>query len=161
MVDVISSTVRSALMSRIRAKNTKPELIVRKLLWGRGFRFRLHSKGLAGSPDLVLRKWKAAVFVNGCFWHRHSNCSQFRLPKTRTAFWDSKLLANRQRDRVAIDLLQRMGWRVVVVWECAVRINPEEASSQLATWLTGAGAGAEIRAYDGAVITQHSEGEMR
>lgn len=161
MVDVMSSAVRSALMSRIRAKNTKPERIVRKLLWARGFRFRLHAKGLAGKPDLVLPKWRAVVFINGCFWHRHWDCSNFRLPKTRTAFWDAKLLANRQRDLVVTDRLHRTGWRVVVVWECAIRLDPEEATNQLATWLSEGKAGAEIRAYEGSVTTQHFDGAMR
>lgn len=161
MIDVMSPAVRSALMSRIRAKNTKPEMTIRKLLWARGFRFRLHAKELAGKPDLVLSKWKAAIFVNGCFWHRHSGCNYFRLPRTRTAFWDAKLLANRLRDLVAIGILQYAGWRVGVVWECAVRLDPEEAINQLAKWLTAGEAGAEIRAYEGAVITQELDDAMR
>ncbi|WP_312738917.1 very short patch repair endonuclease [Stenotrophomonas sp.] len=152
MVDVMSSAVRSALMSRIRAKNTKPEIIVRRQLWARGFRFRLHSKGLAGKPDLVLPKWKAAVFVHGCFWHRHEGCPLFRLPKTRSDFWDAKLAANRQRDLAAVRTLLSMGWRVAVVWECAIRLDSTGASDELAGWIATDRQGIEILASNDAVI---------
>ncbi len=152
MVDFMNSAVRSALMSRIRAKDTKPEVIVRKQLWARGFRFRLHTRRLAGTPDLVLHKWNALVFVHGCFWHRHEGCTFFRLPKTRTNFWDAKLSANRQRDLAVIEVLLGAGWRVAVVWECAIRLNPTEMGSQLAEWLANEGMGADIRAHQGAVV---------
>lgn len=152
MVDVICPAVRSALMSRIRAKNTKPEVMVRKQLWARGFRFRLHAKELTGKPDLVLPKWKALVFVHGCFWHRHEGCPFFRLPKTRTDFWDGKLSANRQRDLVAIDELLGAGWRVAVVWECAVRLDSNEMSNRLAEWLASRRKEIEILARDSVVV---------
>lgn len=152
MVDFMNSAVRSALMSRIRAKDTKPEVIVRKQLWARGFRFRLHTKRLAGTPDLVLHKWNALVFVHGCFWHRHEGCTFFRLPKTRTKFWDAKLSANRQRDLAAVEALLGVGWRVAVVWDCAIRLNPIEMGSQLAEWLVSEGRGTDIRAHEGAVV---------
>lgn len=152
MVDVMSPTARSSLMSRIRAKNTRPEMMVRKQLWARGFRFRLHAKDLAGKPDLVLPKWKALVFVHGCFWHRHEGCPFFRLPKTRADFWDGKLYANRQRDLAAIDALLDVGWRVAVVWGCAVRIDEAETSGQLAKWLRSERRGVEILAHEGVVV---------
>lgn len=152
MVDFMNSAVRSALMSRIRAKDTKPEVIVRKQLWARGFRFRLHTRRLAGTPDLVLHKWNALVFVHGCFWQRHEGCTFFRLPKTRTNFWDAKLSANHQRDLAAVEALLGTGWRVAVVWECAIRLNPIEMGSQLAEWLASEGRGTEIRAHEGAVV---------
>jgi len=158
MVDVMSSATRSALMSRIRAKNTQPEIVVRRMLWARGFRFALHSRRLSGKPDLVLPKWKAVVFVHGCFWHRHLDCPLFRLPKTRSEFWDAKLEANRQRDAASILSLQAEGWRVGVVWECAIRIDAAETVQQLSQWLLSGTDGAEIRARRGAVTTEHLNG---
>lgn len=157
MVDVMSPAVRSALMSRIRAINTKPEVTVRRHLWARGFRFRLHTKGLPGRPDLVLPKWKAAVFVHGCFWHRHQGCALFRLPKTRTAFWNAKLSANRQRDLAAVSSLLDMSWRVGVVWECAIRLDPGVTSDCLSDWICSDLEGIEILAADGTVIGRDFE----
>ncbi|WP_312326769.1 very short patch repair endonuclease [Stenotrophomonas sp.] len=151
MVDVMSSAVRSALMSRIKAKNTKPELIVRRSLWARGFRFGLHSKRLAGRPDLVLPKWKAVVFVHGCFWHAHAGCPFFRLPKTRPEFWAEKLDANRRRDLAAINSLMQNGWRVGVVWECALRLDETSVIDGLQIWLTGSTKNVEIRAKAGVI----------
>ncbi|WP_229238164.1 very short patch repair endonuclease [Dyella amyloliquefaciens] len=136
MVDKMSAEKRSALMSRIRGKDTLPEMAVRKRLWREGFRYRLHPKGLAGRPDLVLPKWGAVVFVHGCFWHRHNGCSYFRLPKTRTAFWDAKLQRNRERDASALKTLIDAGWRLAVVWECALRRDADHVGELLATWLT-------------------------
>lgn len=135
MADVMSPDKRSMLMSRIRGKNTGPELLVRKYLWHAGFRYSLHCPRLPGKPDLVLPRWHAVVFVNGCFWHRHNDCSYFRLPKTRTAFWDKKLAGNRARDEVAIGTLTADGWRVAVVWECAVRSSPQTVGKKLIAWL--------------------------
>ena len=152
MVDVMSPADRSALMSRIRARNTKPEVTVRRHLWARGFRFRLHTKGLAGKPDLVLPKWKAAVFVHGCFWHRHEGCPFFRLPKTRAGFWDAKLSANRQRDLAVVGALLDMSWRVAVVWECAIRLDSSAASDRLSEWISSDRKRIEILASDGTVI---------
>ncbi|WP_260844214.1 very short patch repair endonuclease [Stenotrophomonas rhizophila] len=150
----MSSATRSALMSRIRAKNTRPEMVVRRKLWARGFRFGLHAKRLAGKPDLVLPKWRAVVFVHGCFWHRHPDCPFFRLPKTRPEFWDAKLHANQQRDASSIASLRGEGWRVGVVWECAIRLDAGESVQQLSQWLSGGTHGAEIRARHGAVATE-------
>jgi DNA mismatch endonuclease (patch repair protein) len=135
MVDVMSADKRSALMSRIRAKNTGPELLIRKYLWSAGFRYRLHNKRLPGKPDLVLPRWNATVFVHGCFWHRHAGCPYFRLPKTRAAFWDEKLAGNQARDSAAIAALIDDGWRVAVVWECAVRASSYATGRKLASWL--------------------------
>ena len=134
MVDVMSADKRSALMSRIRGKDTGPELRVRKQLWRAGFRYRLHAKGLPGKPDLVLPKWEAVVFVHGCFWHCHAGCPYFRLPKTRPDFWDEKLRRNQERDETAISALIDVGWRVAVVWECAVRSDPDAVGRKLAAW---------------------------
>lgn len=108
-------------MSRIRAKNTKPELIVRSLIHRLGFRYRLHVRSLPGCPDVVLPKWKSVVFVHGCFWHRHRGCSLAYTPKSRTEFWVSKLEGNASRDRNSTKLLKKQGWKPLVVWECELR----------------------------------------
>src|SRR5690606_5233164 len=117
MADIISPERRSALMSRIRGKNTKIELEVRKGLHALDFRYRLGGAGLPGRPDIVLPKYRTVVFVHGCFWHQH-DCHLFRVPKTRTDFWLSKITANKQRDALTEKLLIAAGWRVEQVWEC-------------------------------------------
>lgn len=108
------------MMSGIRAKNTRPELAVRRALHALGFRFRLHSPDLPGKPDIVLPKWKTVIFVHGCFWHGH-DCSLFKLPSTRTEFWSEKIVKNRERDRAVIQKLGSLGWRVLTVWECSLK----------------------------------------
>ncbi len=105
-------------MSRIGSKNTKPELVVRRLVFSMGYRYRLHGKNLPGTPDLVFPGRRKAVFVNGCFWHGHAGCRYGRLPKSRIAFWEAKIDRNRQRDSSNIAELQAAGWRVLTVWEC-------------------------------------------
>lgn len=135
MVDVMTAEKRSALMSRIRGKDTAPELILRQLLWQKGLRYRLHDRKLPGRPDLVFAGRKVAVFVHGCFWHRHEGCPYFRLPKTRTEFWDAKLQRNSERDLAAIRAIIDLGWRAGVVWECSIRRSAESASDALAHWI--------------------------
>lgn len=108
-------------MSRIRSKNTKPEIIVRKFLFSEGFRYRLHNKKLIGKPDIVLSKYKAAVFVHGCFWHGHENCKYFKLPSTRQEYWLPKIENNIQRDKDAVSALRKLGWKVFTVWECELK----------------------------------------
>lgn len=105
-------------MAAIKGKNTKPEVRLRSLLHKEGFRFRLHDKKLPGKPDVVLKKYKTAIFVNGCFWHGHDNCKHFRLPKTRTAWWQNKIETTKKRDALKIDQLLETGWNVIIVWEC-------------------------------------------
>lgn len=109
------------MMASIRARDTKPELQVRRYLHSRGFRFRLVRKDLPGKPDLVLTRWQVAIFVHGCFWHGHVECRYATVPRTRTEFWAAKIAANATRDARAIDALIALGWRVIVVWECALR----------------------------------------
>lgn len=111
-------------MSGIRGKNTKPEIIVRRLLHRMGYRFRLHRKDLPGKPDIVLPKWRTVVFVNGCYWHGHKNCHLFRPPKTRTEFWTKKIEGNRARDRRNYAALRNTGWKTILIWECAVCKKP-------------------------------------
>lgn len=110
---------RSEVMSRVRSKNTKPELAVRSALWNAGLRYRLHAK-LPGKPDIVIKKDKAAIFVHGCFWHGHKGCAKHRIPKTRSEWWKQKILNNSSRDKRNIRSLRKMGWRVFIVWECQI-----------------------------------------
>ena len=120
MVDVVDSKTRSRMMSGIRSKNTKPELLIRKGLHARGFRFRLHDKRLPGKPDLVLPKYSAVIFVHGCFWHRH-DCHLFKWPKTRREFWYKKLLRNQEKDVESYTSLKKDGWYILTIWECALK----------------------------------------
>lgn len=115
------SPVRSRNMSAIRSKNTRPEMVVRKALHSLGFRYRLHVKDLAGKPDLVLKKYHLAVFIHGCFWHRHQHCFYTSTPATRKEFWQQKFIQNQQRDRLNQQKLLNNGWRVLIVWECGLR----------------------------------------
>jgi DNA mismatch endonuclease (patch repair protein) len=121
MTDVVDRATRSRMMSGIRARDTKPEIIVRKYLHAHGFRYRIAPKGLPGKPDIVLSKYHTVVFVHGCFWHGHSGCDYFVWPRTRHEFWRAKINSNRSRDRRAIKALLGDGWRVGVVWECETR----------------------------------------
>jgi DNA mismatch endonuclease (patch repair protein) len=121
MTDVHSKEVRSFNMSRIRSKNTKPELLVRKYLFSRGFRFRLHKKDLPGKPDIVLSKYKTVIFVHGCFWHGHYNCKYFVMPKTRMVWWLNKINTNKANDIKTINALKKDGWKIITIWECKLK----------------------------------------
>jgi len=113
-------------MSRIRSKDTKPEILVRKFLFSKGFRFRLHDKKLPGKPDIVLPKFKSVIFVHGCFWHGHNGCRYYVIPKTRTDWWTEKINKNAVNDEKAYGLLARAGWHVINVWECELKKNLRE-----------------------------------
>lgn len=136
MADKLSPERRSANMSRIRSRDTAPELQVRKLAHAMGYRFRLHRKDLPGKPDLVFPSRKAAVFVHGCFWHQHPDpaCKNGRRPRTRPEYWDAKLDGNLARDRRNIEALEAMGWRVLVLWECTAE-KPQDAAALLSVFL--------------------------
>ena len=121
MVDTISPEYRSEIMGRVRAKDTKPEMVVRRMLHAAGYRYRLHARDLPGKPDLVFPARRKVVFINGCFWHRHRDCALARLPKSRTEFWTNKLERNRERDEKNVAALREQGWEVLTVWECEVR----------------------------------------
>ncbi|WP_347093990.1 very short patch repair endonuclease [Sphingomonas parapaucimobilis] len=121
MVDTLKPEARSANMSRIRSRNTKPELLVRRVLHRAGYRFRLHCSNLPGSPDIILPRWRTTIFVHGCFWHGHEGCRRAKLPSTRTDFWKVKIERNRARDRAAAEALSVLGFRIVTLWECELK----------------------------------------
>lgn len=121
MTDVHDIATRSFNMSRIKGKNTKPEMLVRKFLFANGFRYRLHNSKLPGKPDIVLPQYKTIIFVNGCFWHGHKGCSYFVLPKTRTEWWLQKIKATMARDKAGEIALNVLGWKVIFIWECELK----------------------------------------
>lgn len=120
-MDVQDKKTRSYNMSRIKGKNTKPEMLVRKFLFVNGYRYRLNVKTLPGKPDIVLPKYKTVIFINGCFWHGHEGCRYFVVPKTRTEWWVNKINDTQKRDREAETQLKELGWKVSVIWECELK----------------------------------------
>lgn len=130
MADIHSKEVRSYNMSRIKGKDTKPEMLVRKFLFSRGFRYRLNVKDFPGKPDLMLKKYKTVIFINGCFWHGHSNCKYFILPKTRTEWWKNKIEQTRKRDCLNKKKLAEMGWNVLSIWECQLKSDRKDETLQ-------------------------------
>ena len=137
MTDVVDVKTRSRMMSGIKGKNTKPELLIRRGLHQQGFRFRLHDSKLAGKPDLVLKKFNAVIFVHGCFWHRH-DCHLFKWPKSRTDFWRKKINKNYDNDQKVIKTLSSLGWRICIVWECSIKganKNTREVLARITNWL--------------------------
>lgn len=121
MTDVVPSSKRSVMMAGIRGKNTRPEIVIRKVLFALGYRFRLHRRDLPGTPDIVMPRRRAVVFVHGCFWHLHAGCRYSKMPATHREFWKAKLERNAQRDQEAVARLRELGWRVLCVWECSTR----------------------------------------
>ena len=138
--DVVDVATRSRMMSGIRGRDTKPEMVIRRGLHARGYRYRLHSRRLPGRPDLVFPSRKAVVFVHGCFWHGHG-CPLFKWPSTRAEWWREKIEANRARDTTVREQIAGMGWRQLRVWECALkgaqRRDPEAVLDEVAVWLEG------------------------
>ncbi|MGY5254931.1 very short patch repair endonuclease [Sphingobacterium spiritivorum] len=126
MTDVHSRETRSFNMSRIKGKNTKPELLVRKFLFSQGFRYRLHDKKLPGKPDIILPKYRTVIFVNGCFWHGHEGCKYFVVPKTRTEWWLDKINRNIEKDKQNKIMLTNAGWNVIEIWECGLKKEKSE-----------------------------------
>ena len=121
MADVHSKETRSYNMSQIKGKDTKPEVLVRKFLFSKGLRFRKNDKRYPGHPDIILPKYKTAVFIHGCFWHLHEGCRYAKIPSSNVDFWEKKLNGNRDRDKRNKDMLEDMGWRVITVWECQLK----------------------------------------
>jgi len=133
MADVHTAQQRRFNMQQVKAKDTKPELLVRKFLHAHGFRYSLHKKTLPGKPDIVLPKYKTIIFVHGCFWHGHSNCKYFSLPKTRTQWWTDKINTNKANDAKTVKVLRKEGWLVLTVWEC--KLKPSKVEKTLSTLL--------------------------
>ena len=146
MADIVDTATRSRMMSGIRGKDTKPELIVRQFLHSHGFRYRLHLKTLPGRPDLVLPKHRAVIFVHGCYWHRHQNCRLAYNPKSREDFWQEKFRLNVKRDENAFAQLREDGWRIMTIWECALRDCElrEIGLNKVAEWIESDWASAEF-----------------
>jgi len=138
MADVHTPEVRSFNMSAIKGTNTKPEIKVRKILHNKGFRFRINNRKLPGKPDLVFKKYKAVIFVNGCFWHKH-NCHFFKLPATRTEFWNQKINGNVKKDSENLKNLAELGYRIMIIWECSLkgktRLDDQILGETISTWL--------------------------
>lgn len=158
MTDIVNQQTRSRMIAGIRGKDTGPEMALRRAMHVRGFRYRLHAKGLPGRPDLVLPKYGAVVFVHGCFWHRHPDCRYTSVPSTRQEFWQSKFEANVVRDNAARSALLAAGWRVATVWECAAR-KPQQvevAVNLLAGWLRSGAA--EIEIGETELVAEWAEG---
>jgi DNA mismatch endonuclease (patch repair protein) len=147
-MDVVDPSTRSRMMSGIRGRDTKIEVAIRKALHARGLRYRTDVRSLPGRPDIVLPRWRAAILVHGCFWHAH-NCGLYRVPATRRKFWREKLEGNAARDRRNLDALLAAGWRVAVVWECALRYRPhveiEQVADKVAKWIRSRKTEAEIQ----------------
>ena len=120
-MDVHRPEVRSYNMSRIRGKNTKPEMLVRKFLHSKGFRYRLHVKELPGKPDLVLKKYRSVISIHGCFWHGHAGCKYFKIPSTRTDWWTQKINRTKEGDSRNMNFLRQLGWNVIEIWECDLK----------------------------------------
>jgi len=135
MTDIITTNERSRIMSLVKNKNTQPELLVRRLIHNAGFRYRLHDKKLPGTPDIVFSKKRKVIFVHGCFWHRHEQCSLARLPKSNQEFWLKKLENNRVRDKLNLQKLNETGWEALVLWECELR-DIESLKRRLKEFLT-------------------------
>lgn len=132
------------MMRGITGKNTKPEIEIRRRLHAAGLRFRLHAASLPGRPDLVIRKHQTVVFIHGCFWHGHKGCRYFKMPATNSEFWQHKIRMNIERDLRQVAVLLNMGWRVAIVWECAVRADPDSAVHRLVEYLPGTAGEIEI-----------------
>ena len=146
MADIVDPATRSRMMSGIRGKNTKPEILVRKALFKEGLRFRLHRRDLPGCPDIILPRRRVVIFVHGCFWHAHTGCRYAKMPATRQEFWEAKLAGTIERDKRARKALLATGWRVLVVWECATRSSSilETLPQLLSHWIDGSEVSGEL-----------------
>lgn len=130
MSDVLTPTQRHRCMSHIHSKGTTPEMAVRRWLWAHRYRYRLNVRSVPGKPDIVMRRYRTAIFVNGCFWHGHEGCAKFRMPQSNTDFWQAKITRNRERDRRNYDILLHNGWQVIVIWECQLSKEKLETTMQ-------------------------------
>lgn len=151
MADIVDASTRSMMMSRVKCKDTQQEVEIRKRLFALGFRYQLHVNNLPGKPDIVLQKYKTVIFIHGCFWHVH-NCSLFRWPSSKKAFWKKKLAGNKKRNVENIEALKKLGWRILIIWECAYRgtgrakaIEFETITTKSVKWLGSKSKYREIR----------------
>jgi len=147
MVDTVDKKTRSRVMASVKGADTKPERMIRSALHRRGFRYRLHDTKLPGRPDLVLRRYHAVIFVHGCFWHRHEGCRQTVTPKSNREFWKRKFAENVARDKRNLALLRKAGWRIAIIWECALKKRKlESLADAIAEWLRGSDSFLELPA---------------
>jgi DNA mismatch endonuclease, patch repair protein len=151
MADIVDASTRSMMMSRVKSKDTRQEVEIRKRLFALGFRYRLNDRKLPGAPDIVLPKYKAAIFIHGCFWHAH-DCALFRWPSSKKMFWEKKLEGNRQRDIENIESLKKLGWKILVIWECSFRGAGKKREKEIETivikmkkWLNSGKVSREIK----------------
>ncbi|MFW5886795.1 MAG: very short patch repair endonuclease [Bacteroidota bacterium] len=135
-MDIWTKEKRSQVMSKIRSKNTKPELVLRSCLHKLGYRFRIHRKDLPGKPDIVLPKYKTVIFVHGCFWHFHKECREGRIPDTNSKFWKEKLLKNVEKDKMNLAKCKNLGWKTIVIWECEIENDLDTVISEIIHLLT-------------------------
>lgn len=149
-MDTVSKERRSEIMGLVKARNTRPEVFVRRLFHRLGYRFRLHPKNLPGGPDFALPRHRVAVFVHGCFWHRHPGCPNTRTPKSRVEFWEEKFQGNMRRDKRARRLLSKAGWRVLVVWECEL-VDTEALAAKIQKFMGGTRCGPSSSSRERAV----------
>lgn len=151
MSDIVTPEVRSRMMSGIRGKNTKPELVIRKHLHALGFRYRIHDTRKPGKPDIILPKYRAVILIHGCFWHGH-DCHLFRMPATRQEFWQTKIERNRLNDENALQQLRDGGWRVLIIWECSIkgkqRLSVDEVIKTSVEWLQSDDGFTQVRGKD-------------
>ena len=147
MADRITPAERSRFMSQVRVSGTTPERVIRSSIFQAGYRYRLNDRRLPGAPDIVLKRHRVGIFVHGCFWHRHQDCRLSTVPKSNVAFWTTKLEKNAKRDQAAVENLVKMGWRVLVVWECATRgrENLDAVGARVVKWMRGLRRRGEIR----------------
>jgi len=159
MADNLNAEQRHRAMSSVGQRDTTPEIAIRQELHRRGFRYRLHDRHLPGKPDLIFPKWNAVIFVHGCFWHGHE-CSRFSWPKTRKSFWRKKIQSNRERDAAVRVALQKLGWRIGVVWECSLRgpkqLGIESVGKRCSAWLKGKQQFLELRETGCEVVVDKS-----
>jgi DNA mismatch endonuclease (patch repair protein) len=158
-MDIVTPATRSRMMSGIRGKNTRPEIVVRKGLFAMGFRFRLHSPDLPGKPDIVLPKYRTVIFINGCFWHGH-DCPLFKWPSTRPGFWRNKIEGNRANDLKKDRMLHERGWRILTVWECSIKGPGSRQRAavirEIADWIRGTGLHGEIGGAETGMDANHT-----
>jgi DNA mismatch endonuclease (patch repair protein) len=162
-MDTVNPEKRSEMMSGIRSRNTKPEIIIRKGLFHHGFRYRINDKTIFGKPDIVLKKHHAVIFIHGCFWHGHDGCGNFKIPSSNSGFWINKIDTNRKRDAEVLNYLHATGWRICIIWECAIRGKKQLSLldgtiGKIARWLLSDAVWLEVTSEAYASASRNPEG---